>query len=439
MVEGKKHNNNKKRDLGRLGLSIVILVLLNYVGSFVFHRFDLTSEKRYTLSDKSKEIAKNMKTTAFFKVYLDGKLPAGFIRLRDETKEMLDEFRAYSGGKIEYEFINPSANADPDQQRAVFHQLYEEGLTPTNLQVKDKNGNSEQIIWPCALLSFAGRDIPVQLLQTRADADPQTQLNNSIEALEYDIDNAIHKLSIQMMPRVAFIDGQGEWDTLSLDDATKALKEYYDVRHVTLNHKLKSLDGYTAIIIAKPMTPFDDKDKFIIDQFIMKGGKVLWLMDALYAPMDSLARNGETLAFPNSVNVDDQLFTYGVRLNTNLIMDAQCAEIPLNMAFPGQQAQFKLFPWYFKPLISSSSDNPIVKNMNLVEMDLVGTIDTVGAKSIKKTILLTTSKLTKVLAAPARINLAVAQMNQDERQFNRSFQPVAVLLEGKFASFLGED
>jgi ABC-2 type transport system permease protein len=435
MVTGATHSRSlKKRDLGRLGLSVVILVLCNYVGSFVFHRFDLTSEKRYTLSPESKDIAKNLKGTAFFKIYLDGKLPAGFIKLRDETKEMLDEFRAYSGGKVQYEFINPSASSDEKQQQAVFHQLYEEGLTPTDLQVKDNSGNSQQIIWPGAILSYQGRDIPIQLLQTRLGEDPQAQLNNSIEALEYDIDNSIHKLSIQMKPKVAFIEGQGELDSLSTADAMSALNEYYTVRRVVLKHKLKCLDGYSAIIIAKPDTAFDEKEKFIIDQFIMGGGKVLWLIDPLFTPIDSLKRNGLTLAFPANLNLEDQLFKYGVRVNTNLIMDAQCAEIPLNMAIPGQQPNWQKAPWYFEPLIASTSDNPIVKNLNLIEFNLASTIDTITVQGIKKTILLSTSKYTKLLNAPTRVSLGMAQLKVDERVFNRSFQPVAVLLEGKFTS-----
>jgi gliding motility-associatede transport system auxiliary component len=435
MVEAATHTRNlKKRDLSRLTMSIVIIVLCNFVGTFLFHRFDLTSEKRYTLSPESKEIAKNLKVTAFFKIYLDGKLPPGLIKLRDETKEMLDEFRAYSNGKIQYEFINPSASSDEQQQKAVFHQLYEAGLTPTELEVKDNSGNSQQIIWPGAILSYMGRDIPIQLLQTQMDADPQTQLNNSIEALEYDIDNAIHKLSIQMRPRVAFIDGQGELDSLSTADALKGLSEYYDVHRITLHQRLKSLQTYKAIIIAKPDTAFDEKDKFIIDQFIMRGGKVLWLLDALSAPMDSLKRNGMTLAFPANLNLEDQLFKYGVRVNTNLIMDMQCADIQLNMAYPGQQPQFKPFPWFFEPLISSTSDNPIVKNLNLIELNLANTIDTIAVRGIKKTILLTTSKYTRLMNSPARVSLAMAQMKPDERQFTRSFEPVAVLLEGKFTS-----
>lgn len=430
----KQGRRNKQRDLTRLALSIVLVVLLNYVGSFIFKRFDLTSEKRYTLSPESKQIAKNIKGLAFFKVYLNGKLPAGFIRLRDEFKEMLDEFSAYSGGKVQYEFVDPTTLGD---KKAVFKQLYENGLSPFNLQVKDANGNNtEQIIWPGAILTYGGRDIPLNILQTQIDADPETQLNNSVEALEYNIDNAFHKIDLKIRPIVAFIQGHGEPDSLHLAGAISALSEYYDVRLLPINHLLNGLQLCKAIIIAKPTKPIDDKDAYIIDQFIMRGGKVMWLIDPLYAPMDSLARNGLTIAFKNDLNIDDQLFRYGVRLNSNLVLDLQSSAIPLNSAFPGQQPRIELYPWIYEPLVSPplNSNNPIVKNLNLVEFKYASTIDTIQQPGIKKTILLTTSKTTRLLNAPARISFDIVRMKADPQQYDQGFQPLAVLLQGKFTS-----
>jgi len=428
-------NSKKRNDLTKLALSIVILVLCNYLGSFLFHRFDLTSEKRYTLSEQSKDIAKNLKSTAFFKVYLGGKLgAAGFVRLRDEFKEILDEYKAYSGGKVQYEFIDPAA-IDPKNQKDVYHQLYEQGLVPFNLQIQDKTGNSEQIIWPGAVLSYKGTDMAINVLQTQLDADQETQLNNSIEALEYNIDNAIHKIDLKTKPIIAFLQGHGEPDSLHLAGAITALSEYYDVRLLPINHQLNGLQLCKALIVAKPLTPIDDKDAYIIDQFIMRGGKVLWLIDELYTPMDSLKLNGITMAFPSSVNLDDQLFRYGVRINNNVVMDMQSGGIPLNTAFPGEQPRFQLYPWVFEPLIANNnSQNLIVKNLNLIEMNVASTIDTIGQPGIKKTILLRTSKFTRLLNAPARIAVAMARLKPDPQQYNQGFQPVAVLLEGKFES-----
>ncbi len=431
MVEKGAHRKNKQRDLTRLALSIVLIILCNYVGSFLFKRFDLTSEKRYTLSPESKAIAKNIKTLAFFKVYLNGKLPAGFVRLRDEMKEMLDEFNAYSGGNVQYQFIDPTTLGD---NKDVFHQLYENGLVPFNLQVKASSGTAEQIIWPGAMLNYAGRDMPINILQTQMDADPETQLNNSIEALEYNIDNAFHKIDLKMRPIVAFLQGQGEPDSLHLAGAINALSEYYDVRLLPINHQLNGLQLCKALIIAKPMQAIDDKDAYIIDQFIMRGGKVLWLIDPMYAPMDSLSRNGVTIAFKTELNIDDQLFRYGVRLNSNLVLDLQSSAIPLNSSLPGQQARIKLYPWFYEPLVSATGNNPIVRNLNLVEFKYASTLDTIQQPGIKKTILLTTSKATRLLNAPARISFDIVRMQPDEKQFDQGFQPLAVLLEGKFTS-----
>jgi len=430
-----------RRDLLKLGLSLVILFLLNYVGSFVFHRFDLTSEKRYTLSPQSKKIAENIQGTAFFRIYLEGsKLPAGLIRLRDETKEMLDEFRAYSGGKIQYEFIDPTANPNPDEQLALFKQLYKEGLTPINMHVEESSGSSELMVAPGAILSYRGKEIAMNIYQSQGNTSSADVLNYSIEELEYDIDNAIQKLTIDFKPKVAFIQGQAELDSVQTASAVKALSEYYNIRPVEINHRSGALldSGgtlrYQAIVIAKPDTAFSEPDKISIDQYIMHGGKVLWLIDPLYTPLDSLAANGQTIAFPNDLNLEDMLFQYGVRINNNVILDFQCSAIPVNKGMRGEQPQWELAQWFYKPLIGPTGNSPIVKNLNLVEFNIASTLDTIKVPDVKKTILLATSKSTALRTAPARISLGITALHLTEDQFRQSFQPVAILLEGKFTS-----
>jgi ABC-2 type transport system permease protein len=424
----------RRRDSFILIGLILVIILLNYTGSFVFHRFDLTSEKRYTLSPASKEMAKNLDGIAFFKVYLDGKLPAGFIKLRDETKEMLDEFRAYSGGKIQYEFIDPSANPNKEECEAIYKQLEKEGLNPTTLEVNDNSGSSEQTIFPGAILNYKDRETPIAILQSQAGQDPQTAINSSIEQLEYDIDNAIHKLSIDMKEQVAVITGHGGIDSIHLASAVRALKEYYIVKRVNINHRINALQGFKSIIIAKPDSGFDDKDAFIIDQFIMHGGTAMWLISPVYAPLDSLNANGYTLAFPADLGLEDQLYHYGVRLNNNLVLDLQCSAIPLNTAIQGEPAHFKLFPWYFKPLVTPETNNPIVRNLNLIELNLASTLDTIAVKGVKKTILLRSSRYTKLLNTPTRVSFKYTQITADESQFNKRSQSLAVLLEGIFHS-----
>jgi ABC-2 type transport system permease protein len=429
-------NLNKKRDITALILAIAILVLLNFVGSFIFHRFDLTSEKRYTLSDATKKLLNNLNDVVYVKVYMgkDEAFPAGFKHLRNETQEMLDEFRAYSGENIEYEFINPNESADKKQQEELFKQLYEKGLQPTNLEVKNENGSSQQVIWPAALVSFNGKEIPWQLLKTQLGQSSEMQLNNSVQALEYEFASCIRNLSTHVRPQIAFIEGQGELDTLSLNDIASSLSEFYSVKRIKIQGRANALQGLNAIIIAKPDTAFAEKDKYIIDQFVMNGGKVLWLIDPLYTSVDSLRKSGGTIAASVDLNIENQLFKYGVRINPNLIVDMQSSVIPVNTAFAGQEPRFELKPWWFSPLIMPLGNHPIVKNLEVIKLDFVSSIDTVSAKGIKKTILLQTSKYSKTLKAPVRIDLRMATLRPDENIFTDSYQPVAVLLEGEFES-----
>lgn len=431
MVSNKR---NKKRDLLALGLAIALLMMLNYVGSFVFHRFDLTTEKRYTLSDATKNLLKNLDDVVFVKVYLEGEFPAGFKRLRTETKEMLDEFRAYSDNNIEYEFINPSANSDKKVQNEVHKQLYEKGLDPTNLEVKDENGTSQQIIFPGAIVTYKGHELPWQLLKTQMGRSPEAQLNNSIQSLEYEFASCIRNLSVSIRPEIAFIAGHDELDTLAVQDIADALSEFYTVKRVVINAQLKALEKYDAIIVAQPDSSFTDKDKFIIDQFIMKGGKALWMIDPLYTSPDSLRRNGGTLSVPYNLRLDDMLFKYGARINPDLIVDMQSSVIPVNVAMRGQPANIQMKPWIFSPLIMPTGNHPIVKNLDVIKMDFVSSIDTVASKGIKKTILLQSSKYSKSILSPVRVDLRMVNMPQDEKRFNNPYRNVAVLLEGKFES-----
>lgn len=428
------NTRNKKRDLFSLGLAIAFLLMLNYVGSFVFHRFDLTSEKRYTLSDATKELLKNLDDVVFVKVYLEGDFPAGFKRLRNETKEMLDEFRAYSDNNIEYEFINPSDNPDKKQQNEFYKQLYEKGLQPTNLEVKDDNGTSQKIIFPAAIVTYKTNEIPWQLLKTQMGRSPEAQLNNSIQSLEYEFASCIRNLSVLTRPQIGFIEGHDEWDTTYVQDIADELSEFYSVKRLAINEQLKALDNMSAIIIAKPDSSFSDKDKFIIDQFIMKGGKVLWLIDPMYTSPDSLRLNGGTLSVPYALRLDDMLFKYGVRINQDLIADVQSSVIPVNVAMRGQQADIQMKPWVFSPLILSTSNHPIVKNLDVIKMDFVSSMDTVQSKGITKTILLQSSKYSKAILSPVRVDLRLVNMPIEEKRFNNPYRNVAVLLEGKFES-----
>lgn len=415
-------------------LAIIIVILLNITGSFIFHRFDLTSEKRYTLSDATKKLLATIDETVYVKVYLEGEFPAGFKRLRNETKEMLDEFRTYSNNNIEYEFINPSENPDKKQQNEVYAQLYEKGLQPFNVENKSDDGTTQQVIWPGALVSYHGVEAPWSLLKTSMGYSAEGQLNNSIQALEYEFASTIRNLSVTKRNQVGFLEGHGELDTLAVEDIKNALGEFYTLKRVAINGQLKALDGLDALVIAKPDTTFSKQDKFVIDQFIMKGGKVLWCIDPLETRLDSLARSGKTLAVPYPLEIDDMLFKYGARINTDMVLDLQSSALPVNTAYAGQQPKVELKPWIYAPVILPTNKHPIVKNLDVIKFEFTGSIDFVDAPGITKTVLLTTSKNSKVLNAPVRVDMRIMRFQQDEAQFKDAFKPVAVLLEGEFES-----
>lgn len=437
MVAKKKitTSKNKRRDIMSLFVLIAIVVLINFIGSFYFKRFDLTSEKRYTLAESTKTLLQNLDDEVYFKVYFDGDFNPSFTRLRNEAKEILDEFRAYSGNQIQYEFIVPGEGMSGDEKTSLEKQLYEKGLVPEQVYEKNKDKSSQSLIWPGAIVSHKGREAVWKIFSRQDNTDFETSVNNSVKELEYSLTNTIRKLKRSKKQEVTFIDGHYELDTLRTYDLARSLSEYYDVNRTAILGKLGALDQSDAIIIAKPDSSFSVADQYIIDQYIMKGGKVLWLVDPVGINMDTLQMKGYSLGLSNPLNLDNMLFKYGVRLNSVLLQDFQCSVIPMNVGFKKGQPNFKLFPWPFSPLVLPDGDHPIVKNLDLIKFDYVGSLDTISAKGIKKTILLSTSRYTKTLPTPVRIFYSSVQIPPKESQFMNSYIPVACLLEGEFTSF----
>jgi len=446
---GKNRKNIKQTQLLQLLLVVVFIVVANLVSGVYFTRFDLTSEKRYTLSDATKEILKNLDDIVFFRVYLDGEFPAGFKRLRRETKEMLDEFRALNKN-IQYEFINPSASDDIEERNNTYQLLMEQGLSPTNLQVKTKTGLDQQVIFPGALLTYRNKEMPIELLDAQINVPPEAVLNNSIQNLEFKFANAIFKLSRKTKPRIAFIEGHGELSERETYDITVALQADYIVDRVAIDEKVNALVNrsltdsvneeykvvpkYAAILIAKPDSTFPAKDKFIIDQYIMYGGKVLWLLDPVLASMDSIQAAESTVAVENALDLEDQLFTYGVRMNKNLVMDLNALPIPIRTGQMGNQPQIDFFPWYYFPVVTPLSQHPIVRNLNTIKTQFVSSLDTLRTPGIRKTILLKTSPYSRKVQVPSVVSLAVTRQQPDERLYSGPPEAIAVLLEGKFTS-----
>ena len=445
-----KRKNLKKNQIVAFLITIAIVALVNVIGSYVFTRFDLTSEKRYTLSPTTKETLNNLNDYVYFRVYLEGDFPAGFKKLRRETKEMLDEFRAYSK-YIDYEFINPAESGNDAEIRETYTQLYQAGLNPTDLNVQNSDGSSKQmVIWPGALVSYRNNtEIAIDLLENQIGQSSEAALNASMQNLEFRLVDAIKKVTRLEKPHIAFLEGHGELSDEELADIAQTLGQKYNVERKAIDGQIDALmhrtqdttkdvkvfPSYDAIVIAKPTEPFDEKDKFLIDQYIMHGGKVLWLVEPVYATMDSLQNKESTIGMEQDLNLDDMLFRYGVRLNRDLLLDLTCAQLPIRTGQVGGQAQLEFFRWYYFPLLQAASEHPMVRNMNAIKADFVSSIDaTTSANGIEQIPLLKTSSYTKVSGAPVFISLAMLRQAPDQRMFTSKGKNVAYLLKGSFPS-----
>ena len=445
-----KRKNLKKNQIVTFLVTVAIVVLVNVIGSFVFTRFDLTSEKRYTLSPTTKEILNDLNDYVYFKVYLEGDFPAGFKKLRRETKEMLDEFRAYSK-YIDYEFINPAESGNEAEIRETYNQLYRAGLNPADLNVKNSDGSTKQmVIWPGALVSYRNNtEIAIDLLENQIGQTDSEALNASMQNLEFRLIDAVKKVTRLMKPNIAFIEGHGELEAQQVQDITQTLSQNYNVVRLEIDGRIDALihrtqdtmrdvsafPSFDAIVIAKPTQPFDERDKFLIDQYIMHGGKVLWLVEPVFATMDSLQNQESTVGIEQDLNLDDMLFKYGVRLNRDLLLDLTCAALPIRTGQVGGQAQLEFFRWYYFPLLQAASEHPMVRNMNAIKADFVSSVDaTTSATGVEQIPLLRTSNYTKVSGTPVFITLAMLRQTPDQRMFATKGKNVAYLLKGTFPS-----
>jgi len=411
------------------------VLLVSRLSSFFSVRLDLTEDKRYTLSAPSHDVLSGLKNDVYIQVYLNGEMPIAFKKLKRSVKELLDEFRIASGRKVDYEFINPSDARDVKTRNNQYQSLISKGLNPVNIQAKDEEGGSSQkIIFPGMIVNYNGIEIPVNFLRNNPALSPEQNLLHSMEGLEYEMIQTISTVSSDTIYKVAFIEGHGELPEVAVADLTLSLAKFFTVDRGIIGGRPGIIDKYAAIIVAGPEKSFDEKDKLVIDQYIMNGGKVLWLYEEVKADEDSL-NFGETVALYRPLNIEDQLFKYGARVNPSIIQDMQCMLIPMKVVSGGSQQQIVPVPWLYYPLLEPSPKHPVTRNINKVLGKFVNYIDTVGRdQGIKKTILLETSGYTRIINPPVLISLKEADQRTDERQFNKSGLPVAVLLSGKFNS-----
>lgn len=433
MVKGMK--SRKWSDISKMLIGISVLILLNIIGSFIFTRFDLTEDKRYSLSEVTTNQAADLNDVVFIRVYLEGDLPADYKRLHDATKEILDEYRVHAGDNLQYEFIDPSDNPVEKEREKIYKKLVKEGISPTTISKQSIEESQEKIIFAGAIITYGSKSSAWQILKTQMGVPEPVMINNSIQQLEFELASVIRKVSTESKKKIAFIEGHGEYSKLEVTDITNELNEQYVVDRVEIKEALTALRLYNLIIIAGPDSSFSEKDKFIIDQFIMKGGKAIWLYEPVEISLDSLQKTPTTMSLPKDINIDDQLFRYGVRVNRNLIMDLQCFPLPIVTGQVGNVPRQELRPWYYFPMVIPQSKHPIVKNLDAIKTEFVSTIDRVGSDtSIKKTVLLSSSNYTKLVNTPNRVSFNILRQKADKRQYNIGPEALAILLEGEFQS-----
>ncbi|MCB9252855.1 MAG: gliding motility-associated ABC transporter substrate-binding protein GldG [Flavobacteriales bacterium] len=439
---------------------ILGIVLINLLSDALYMRFDLTKEKRFTLAPSTKNLLKNMDDVAFFTIYLDGELPSNYKRLQQATKDLLNEFKVIAGNNIEFEFEDILEDKELDEKEEILKQFVTKGIEITRPDIKPDETPTEKYIVPGGIAFFKGKEFPINLLKKKFGNSTELDINESIEQLEYELGNIIRKCLAGKDVKLAFLTGHGELGDSEIGDIARELSEFYSVDRLNLNINdsnctkqvakalvnagdkapqllisklIERLNTYRGIIVAKPIDRFKEVEKFMLDQYIMNGGKVIWLVESLNAEMDSVGKYKNIFTSNYDLNLDDLLFRYGVRINPDLVQDIQCHGIPVMSR--GGSGKPGFLPWIFYPLVNAAdSTHPVVKNLSSVWTQFVSSIDTTAATNIKKTILLHSSQYSRIAGNPVDISLDILGIQPNPAVFNKPFKPVAVLLEGTFKS-----
>ena len=432
-------NTVTKNRLKSVGITLFLLLVINTIGSFFFFRLDLTKDKRYTLSSTSLQIIEQVKNPLYIKVYMQGELPSEFKRLQVETRQMLEEFQGYNSNII-FEFIDPLE--DEASSMDNIKELYRKGLTPINISVDDKGKQSQAMVFPWAIAVYDNKEVNIPLLKNIMGASTTDKIIGSVQHLEYSIADALHKITNDKQKKIAIIKGNGELHEAYIAKFLLQTNESYHIGPFTLDsvakqplNTLTELKKYDLAIIAKPTEAFSESEKQVLDQYIINGGKTIWLIDQVVAEMDSLySPTGSALAFPRDLNLNDFFFKYGVRIYPDLVKDEQGSPIKLASGEQGSATQFQEFNWKYAPQVYSQSNHPIVKNLGGIKFDFANAIDTLK-NGIKKTVLLQSSPYSKRIGTPTEINLnSVNEETTPADYLNKGNIPLAVLLEGNFHS-----
>jgi gliding-associated putative ABC transporter substrate-binding component GldG len=421
----------KQENILQFTALVFAIILANLWADKLFFRLDLTQEKRYSIAEHSKTVLQNLEDVVTVQVFLEGDLNADFKRLRNAVQENLDEFRIYAGDNIQYQFINPDEASSEKERNLFFQQLVEKGMQPTNLYENVEGKKMQKIIFPYALLTYQGREIPVLLLKGNLAVSAKEKLNQSVESIEYELITAIKNLSQSQKPAIAFVEGHEELDAKQTEDLTETLSQSYAIDRVNLQHT--DLSNYQAVIIAQPKKPYTELEKYKLDQFIMHGGKALFFIDAVQLNIDSIPLGG-AYAFGYDLGVDDLLFRYGVRVNQDLMQDLLLQQILVNVGRFGNEPNLQAIPFPYHILFNKFANHPTVKNLNAISGRLVSTIDTVKADKVKKTPLIFGSQYMRVRKMPNLVTFEELKADLDKNMYAQKFLPMLYLLEGEFTS-----
>lgn len=433
---------------------ILLITLTNILVSFTDFSLDLTADGKHSISEETIKTLEKVDDIVFIKVYLEGDFPAEFKHLQSEVLNLLSSFKTIADDNLEFEFINPNEGRNEKEKVDLYKQLVKQGLAPTDIEIKKAGSSINQIIFPGAIIYYKDKEIAVNFLKNSVTKNAGENINASVENLEFEFISAIYHISKTKTHRIAFLEGNGELSASEVYDITESVMQdndklsyhytidrfnikEFEIDSITLqadiSSQVKKLTSYKAIIIAKPTIAFNMLDKFIIDQYLMNGGKILWLIDGAKASMDSLQQNKSFIATNNDLKLSDQLFKYGIRINANLIEDLRSTEIPIVTGYSNNIPQQSYFPWPYYPLLFSENNHPISKGLDAIKCDFASSIDTIK-NNINKTILLHSSKQSRISPTPAKVSLGILENPPPLTSFNKENLPIAVLLEGEFES-----
>ncbi|HRG18419.1 MAG TPA: gliding motility-associated ABC transporter substrate-binding protein GldG [Flavobacterium lutivivi] len=433
--------SSRKENFKKVVVTILFLIGLNIVSHFVFKRFDLTADKRYTLSQTSLQIVSDVKEPLYVDVFLEGDFPGEFKKLQTETQQLLEEFKSENQNII-FQFVNPLADEEADKEK-TFNSFVERGLTPVNVTVNDKGQQTQEVVFPWAVATCGNRSVKVPLLKNMMGASTAEKVVSSVQHLEYAFANAFNTVSNAKQKKVAILKGNGELHDIFIADFVKSVRDNYYIGTFTLDsvaknptESLKYLKKYDLVVVAKPTEVFSDAEKQVVDQYVVNGGKTMWLIDQVNMEMDSLMQTGENLAFPRDLNLNDMFFKYGIRIKPDLIKDVMATPIALATGEQGSATQYTQYPWMFSPMIypDENTKNPIVSNLDGMKFEFASPIELLN-NSIKKTVLLQSSPYSKLIGTPSEIKLSMVEERPEQKEFTGGGKyPVAVLLEGQFHS-----